>query len=469
MAWPGAFSGAIALAGVVYVAAVHRGLGAPPGGMPTDWWHPTGFLLDWDWFARWHEVPWIGIALITAPVAVLQALLFARPAPALARATAASATATVAIMGFYGLAAFPIWSFFHWRGSAVMIASGLVLGCTLAAPDLARSLRRRPALISVALYVPAYFAVSALIRNATGWDPALDFNISPWPAIPVLALEIGAYTWVGMLLGLAVGVASFVFARTPVRRTIGVTFGVTIPLVWFAARFGHVEPHLLGLGLLISATVMAMAVARTHLAHEGHGAEWAISLGLAAALIALPLATGRALADGDYAASKHLRAREIIDALAIYYEYEGEYPESLGELVDLELLDSIPEPRVGSGFWTFVGAVDPHGFDYANLGSSYVLEFVATEWIMCSYNPPWDTGFDEEEEADDEVLDQGACLADCDRVCRVDCDDQVDDCSVICGDACGAECTERAAMLAASASDDGGEAWSCPDARPELW
>ena len=52
-------------------------------------------------------------------------------------------------------------------------------------------------------------------------------------------------------------------------------------------------------------------------------------------------------------------------------------------------------PRVGSALWRSVGLTGAHGYDYRNLGSSYVLEFVATEWVMCSYNPPWEDEFDE--------------------------------------------------------------------------
>jgi hypothetical protein len=459
----------LALTGVLYVFVVHHGLGAAPGAAPTEWWHPTGFLLETRSIAQWRATPAIGIGLLTMPAALILGALYLRSAPALARAIAASATLSVAIMAFYRLVAFPVWSFFHWRGSVVMLASGLALGCCLAAPDLTRALLRRSFLHGAALYLPVFFVVAGLIRNATGWDPELYFNISPWPAIPVLALEIGAYTWAGVLVGLAVGVASFGFARTPVRRALGVATGVALPVAWFWARFDFTDSKLLVSGLLAMGAIMGAAVTLSSRRREALP-ERVASLGLAAALIVLPLATGRALAEGDYAVSKHIRARQITRALASYYEDLAEYPESLSELVDMGLLESVPKPRVGSGFWTRLGFVDDHGFDYQNLGSSYVLEFVSTEWIMCSYNPPWDVDLDEEEEEIPvEVPDRAVCMAECDVVCRVDCDDEIDDCDSICGSACTFECDEQAAMYAADAADDGGEAWSCPDARPELW
>ena len=66
-----------------------------------------------------------------------------------------------------------------------------------------------------------------------------------------------------------------------------------------------------------------------------------------------------------------------------------------------------------------LGWLEPIEFSYQNLGSGYVLEFEATEWVQCAYSPPWS---DEEEELED-----------------------------------GEEMFEIE------------ESWSCPDARPDLW
>jgi hypothetical protein len=455
---------------LVYVAVVHHGLGAPPGGMAREWWQPTGFLRDWYWIGRWVDAPLIGIALLTAPVAALLALLYTRPAPALARATVAVATASVAILSFYGLqpTAYAVWSFFHWRGSVVMLASGLLLGCTLAAPDLARALRRQHPIVQVVLYGFTFFAVSSLIRNATGWDPSLSFNISPWPAIPVLALQIGAYTWVGAMTGMAIATASVAFARTPARRALGVVVGIAWPVAWFAFGFPHTEPELLLIGAVVSAGIVAIAVSASS-GGRAALAERAASLGLGAALVALPLLTGRALADGDFAVSKHLRARMVIDALAAYYEDEATYPETLDELVELDLLERVPTPRVGSELWRSIGLTEQHEFDYRNLGSSYVLEFVATEWVMCSYNPPWEDDFDAGEDEDIDEFDAEADYAECLEVCHASCDDETEDCDAFCTNACEAERSEQAAAEAADLADEGGESWSCPDSRPELW
>ena len=112
-----------------------------------------------------------------------------------------------------------------------------------------------------------------------------------------------------------------------------------------------------------------------------------------------------------------------------------------------------------------------------------MLEFVSTDWVMCTYNPPWPENdadapaaggpdaprseydeYDEYDEAPSEA-DIEACRRDCERVCRDDCD-EVDA-------ACEGDCREQCVDLCAPApgdSDDGsGEAWSCPNDRPELW
>jgi len=462
---------ALALSTLAYAALIHHGLGAPPGGLATDWWQPTGFLRDWPWIGRWIGTPGVGIALLAAPTAAILGLLYVRPAPALARALAAMSTASVAILAFYGLlpSAYGVWSFFHWRGSAVMLVSGALLGCTLAAPDLARGLRRCPAALQIALYGSVFFGVSALIRNATGWDPYLSFNVSPWPAVPVLALEIGAYTWVGALTGMAIAAASVASATTAAGRATGLTVGVFWPVLWFGFGFPHTDAGLLFAGLGISAALVAVAVL-TRAGGRAALAERAMALGLGATLVALPLVTGRALADGDFTVSKHVRARVVIDALAAHYDEEGIYPETLDELVEWGMLEEVPTPRVGSGLWHTLGVTDQYEFDYRNLGSSYVLEFVATEWVMCSYNPPWEDDFADEDDAradfGDEVADPEAAFGECLDVCHASCRN---DCDAFCTDACEAERTERAAIAAAEAEDSGGEAWSCPDSRPELW
>ncbi len=62
------------------------------------------------------------------------------------------------------------------------------------------------------------------------------------------------------------------------------------------------------------------------------------------------------------------------------------------------------------------------------LGSSYVLECVSNAWVQCAYNPPWSpyAGADPEYEYEEDEEYAGE-------------------------------------------DDESGEAWSCPDTRPELF
>jgi hypothetical protein len=155
----------------------------------------------------------------------------------------------------------------------------------------------------------------------------------------------------------------------------------------------------------------------------------AAHLALGAALVTLPLLSGRALANSDYATNRFVRAQTIIEALAAYKKDNEEYPERLQQLTEEGYLEEIPLPRVGFDVFYDLGLLKRIEFSYRGLGSSYVLEFVSTEWVQCAYNPPWDDEYEYEEEYEEEEGEEG---------------EEDED-----------EATE--------------EAWSCPDTRPELW
>jgi hypothetical protein len=144
-------------------------------------------------------------------------------------------------------------------------------------------------------------------------------------------------------------------------------------------------------------------------------------MGVAAALVGLPLLIGTAWARWDYAKTRDRHAQRIIDALAAHYERESVYPDDLQTLVAEGLLDRIPEPEIG-----FSRPGDPPAaFVYQAFGTSYLLEFAAPRWVQCAYNPPYD-------DEDDESL------------------------------APASDASEDDADLA-------GGSWSCPSKPPELW
>jgi hypothetical protein len=143
-------------------------------------------------------------------------------------------------------------------------------------------------------------------------------------------------------------------------------------------------------------------------------------LALGAALVTLPLLSGRALANSDYATNRLVRAQTIIDALAAHMKDKEEYPDQLEQLIEGGYLEEIPQPRVGFDIFYDLGLLQRVEFSYRCLGSSYVLEFVSTEWVQCAYNPPWEDEYEYEEEEEEYEEEEE-------------------------------------------------EAWSCPDTRPELW
>lgn len=464
---------------VAYTACVHQGLATPPGGMATELWHPTGFLRDFEIIGGLIGRPVASVLTLTLPALLATGVVFLSTRSALARTIAICGVFCCAIMAFYGMTrAMRVWEFFHWRGSAVILLTGIAVGCTVSAPLLARSwLRLRPA-AKLLTYLPFLIAVTSIIRNATGTDEELFFNFSPWPAIPVLGLDIGAYTVLGLMLGATLGLACFASERAhPLFRFLGLSAGVAVAVIWFHQRFGQTDARgLIGVGI---ASVVVLALGG--ITRRGPGRfetlrRRALHVGVAAALVALPLLSGRALSDGDYSLSRHVRARQLIDALSDYYRVEYEYPDELETLIEGGYLNEIPSPRIGFQIYYQLGWLDPVEFDYQSLGSSYVLEFVSTEWVMCSYNPPWEDVDDEEDEeeedeenGEDPVAAAAACFEECNGVCLDDCDEGETECVADCADDCVEQCGVGAEPEDFEEDDGNVEAWSCPDTRPELW
>lgn len=413
------------LGSFAYTLYLHQGLANPPGGMASEWWHPTRFLMDTDFVGSRQDTPAIGIALLALPAALLALGVFLGTRSAVARTLSLSNVFMVSLFTFYSFSSPRIWDFFGWRGSAVMAMISLAIAAAISAPLLARSLSRQPAVLQGILYGTVALGVIAQLRNATGTDERLPFNFSPWPAVSIFGLEIGAYAVVGALIGLAFGALGFALWST--RRApaiLFIAFGAVVPVGWILGRFGSLPPG--GGTALAVATPIALALAA--MTRGGGRPQILLSrafyLGLGALLVAIPLFSGRALATGDYTVTRFVRAQEVINALQAHFEKQDVYPDELEELTQNGYLESIPQPRVGFEFLNSLSGYEPANFHYQSLGSSYVLEFISTEWVQCAYNPPWTDDEEYDEEYEDEYADEGE-------------------------------------------GDD--EAWSCPESRPELW
>ncbi len=431
----GAAGWLLLLALLGYTAWLHQGVGAPPGGIPSEDWHPSRFLLESEFVGGLEERPRaVGTLTLALPAAILAVGVFLLSRSAVARCLAVSGVLVCALFGFYGLYAPRVWEFFHWRGSLVIVSVGLAVGAAITAPLLAARWRRLAWPWQLALYLPLFAVVVAMLRHTTGTDERLAFNFSPWPAVTIFGLELGAYAVAGFLLCLALGSLGWSLWRE--RRTWGVlcvVAAVAIPGTWLLGRFGSLPPnaHLfLALPTVVGLGLTALGGGPDRAAGLRRRA---FHLALGAVLIYAPLFVGRALSTGDYTVMRFVRAQAIIDALGEHYQEEEVYPDELVELIERGYLDEIPRPRVGFELLYQPGPLEPLGFHYQSLGSSYVLEFVFTEWVQCAYNPPWEDDYDYDYDEEEE------------------------------GDAAGE---------ASDGDESDGEldeAWSCPESRPELW
>ncbi len=422
-----AFVGWIALVALGgYAAFLYRGIGSAPGGWASEWWHPTSFLILNPTVSGWTDVPAQGVLILSLPSIALAAAVFLGTRSSLARALAVSLVVTSVAFCAVALIASPTWEHFHWRLSVVLMLIGLSIGCAIMSPALAAAWLRRGPLVRWLIYLPLAFAVVALMRNATGTDATLPANISPWPAITVFGLEMGAYSIVGALLGLAIGLAGISqWGKRTGVVLLGVLVGCAFPAIWFHQRFSNTEPGELVVMTILTVVALGLASITRGGDRTSRLAQRAATFALGAALVLAPIYAGRAWAAADYTVNKFVRARIATNALAQYYAKEGVYPDRLTELTEQNYLDALPKPRVGFDFFYQLGLLPPIEFDYRGLGSGYVLEFNSTEWVQCAYNPPWVAGGGGEYE--DEYAEES------------DSDDRTT------------------------------EAWSCPDTRPALW
>ncbi len=404
-----------------YALFIHQGLGAAREGMAGRSWHPSGFLREMEFLEPLGDHWLLGIVVFALLPALATLATWTIGRTALATALSASGLASVSIMAFYGLSpALRIWEFFHWRASLIFAATGVAIGFTLTAPLLAqRWSRLRPAWKMIS-YLPIYLATTSMLRNSTGTDENLFLNLSPWPAIAVIGLEIIVHDLVALWVGLSLGVWIWVSTNDHHwLRTLGVIGSAALPILFFRPDPIREDFEMI-LGLFSGILLLLLLVLLTHSNHpDSERKRRAANLFLGACLAGLPLFAGHALVDGDYSNTRDIRAREIIDALDAFYEREESYPEDLAELIEGRYLDRIPLPRVGYSIYHEWGWLPEPAFEYRNLGPNYLLEFSATGWVMCSYNPPWKLEEDEIEDAEDREL-----------------------------------------LV---------ESWTCPDGRPDLW
>jgi len=411
----GAIGWGAAAAAVAWAALLHHGLGPVPEHAPLRWYEPTGFLLGIDGLAGVRDRLPLAFLAGLLPAVALAAVALACSRSAAARSLSLISVVAAALFVFYGIAAPYPWKFFGWRGSGALWGTAICVGGSIAAPLLVEPWLRLRRGVQIVVYLPIALAVVALIRNATGTDESLKYSISPWPAVPVFGIEVGALFVAASYLGIAVATVA-VAASHRWKRVAGIGLGLVLPLLGVSLGAAlDLLPFRLGPGTLAALAGLCTAGVVIVTLYDGRGETAALRhrarvLGVAAALVATPLVLGEVLARIDYHVTREWRARAIIEALDAYADRETLYPDSLAELVQAGDIDSIPAPSIGFRW------LSETAFRYQSFGSSFILEFEAPRWVECAYTPPY-----EDENGDD------------------------------------------------GADDALAEAWSCPSEPPELW
>ena len=388
------------------------------------WYTPRGFLQDSSLLAVFQKNSDLGALQLTFLASLIAAAVIYCVHNAFIRSLSIACVIAVYFFSFYGLGErIRIWDFFHWRASAVICAIALLLGAALCAPWLARALlqldRPKRYFAFGLIFLPTAYVIIAMLRNITGTDPNLQFALSPWPAVTVFGLAIAASCILTTYLGAGFGLSiSQRFSQPALRLLTGAILAASIPCLWFiiTGRLGllpfQVDPRFLYLagGSGVAFYLVSYFLPGRQRNERARLLKWGAALGLT------PILVGQVWAFLDYRETRDRKAKVIIAALDTFYERETTYPDALDELVSQGDIGQIPKPTIG---FSHLGAESE--FTYQSLGTSYLLEFSATQWIQCAYNPPY------------EDLDE---------------DDW--------------ESAEEMAEFA-------GGSWSCPSSPPELW
>ena len=355
---------------------------------------PRGFFFEWTITDPLTSSVWNGLVGFGSVALLLAIGVWLTLRSALARLCATWAVLFVLLSVYYGIEADGIWRFFHWRGSGVMALLALAVAAAGTSPWLAGAAERLPWPLRLAVYASLVVGILAFMRNATGTDQSLQFALSPWPVVPVFGLElmVPAVSCVVAVVALGRGlVGDLIEPAALVGVSCALVLVATAALAGWASVDASADWKLPAAALSIAGLGLVAAPTREK---PGHLAA------VGALATTLPVLVGMAVIERDYTFTRDFRAHRITEALQAYYDHEEAYPDRLTELVELELLEAVPVPRVG---FTFIEAQE---FVYQNFGISYLLEFSTPRWVQCAYNPPYQDEDEEEDEFDEELYDE---------------------------------------------------------------
>jgi hypothetical protein len=407
---------------LAWAVVIHHGVGPPPTGDSRQWYEPIGFLgRDGPLAFVYDSLP-LALGVLGLPALAANVVIWITNVSVLARTLGVIALLATGLFVFYGgFAPFP-WQFFGPLGSATLCGTAFWAGLAVTAPLLASRWPRVGPVTRLVVTLPIACAAVAFVRNATGTDPNLRFAISPWPAVAIFGIEVAggffASVWLGVAVVLGFAPRRVAEAGEPIAQPIpgrgarsmrlaaAVVLGLAVAFAGLrAAAAAGLFPFPVGLRTWLPAAFVVVATAGLAIATADPRdprilARRTRAFGLAAVLIAVPLAIGEFLVQRDYDRTRRIHAQAIIDALERHFARESLYPESLAALVAAGDLASVPEPEIG---FRVLGA---QPFGYHDFGTSYLLEFSAPRWVECAYSPPYvDEDEDDESAAEDEELD----------------------------------------------------------------
>ena len=139
---------------LAYAVLIHYGVGPSNKGIAWHWYTPRTFLLDVELLYPVFETTGRALLGTALPALALVALAFATCRSAVGRALALASLVAVLLYTYYGVQAPRIWEFFHWRASAVLALTALVVGL-LAGGPLARGELAASALGAASADLPA--------------------------------------------------------------------------------------------------------------------------------------------------------------------------------------------------------------------------------------------------------------------------------------------------------------------------
>lgn len=395
----------------VYTTFGYYGFAPPPEGMPTNWWHGRTYILDFESMGGYIDDPLTGALLFAFPAMVICLATFLTHDSAIVRMLSLASTIISTLFAVAGFGAGPPWALFSWRFTAVLALTGLSLAAAAAAPLLVKSWLRLSSPARFIVYFPVFFCAMATVRGATGTNEHLTFMMSPWPVFTTMGLDSFVLVVAGFLFSTALGVLSLARRKFDAAALAGIAVAVYLPILWVERAWGAMGLPELTIGLAIPSVVVAAAlIAACSLYRQSNDRRETLlnrglHLGLGATLVFVPVFAGHALAAGDYAVNRFVRAPKVIDALQQHIVAEEFYPETLDDLVAAGYLGTSPRPRIGFGFLEYVGLADEVKYRYNEYGSSFILEFDSSFWVQCAYSGNYYFD-DEEEDFEDEEYEE---------------------------------------------------------------